>query len=84
VRILKYPMLAQGISTPPGRVVLVAQQYNEDTPTIWIEHTSMEEMAGTQGFMLVGTGHEISDPLRGSHVGSCVCNQFVWHVYRIR
>lgn len=82
MRILKYPLSQGGALTPPGRVVLVAQQHNEDMPTLWIEHTMIEEVAGRQEFVVFGTGHEIPDALRGNHVGSCVCNQFVWHVYK--
>jgi hypothetical protein len=84
VRVLKYPMSSGGTSTPLGRVVLVAQQHNQDLPTLWIEHTDVEEVIGRQDFILVGTGHNIPDPARSTHVGSCVCNQFVWHVYRAR
>jgi hypothetical protein len=38
-------------------------------------------MPGPQLLQAIGTGHSIHS--RVEHVGSAVCSDFVWHVYRV-
>ena len=80
--IYKYPFNeAAFILIPPGKVTLVAQQFSHHTlPTVWIEH-ELPISEDRQKCIVVGTGHELN--LQGwEHIGSCVCDRFVWHVYR--
>lgn len=62
------------------RVVLVASQY-APWPTIWIEHEPGVDLT-EHAYIVVGTGHQL--PLGVStHVGSAVCDPYVWHVYEL-
>lgn len=77
-RIFKYETNRNPIIAPIGKVVLVAQQRPDQLlPTIWIEHY---EHAPVSSYEVYGTGHVIPEHLE--HVGSCICGDFVWHVYR--
>ena len=89
--IYKYPFkeadIRQGIdhlAIPKGKVVLVAQQDGNPLPTVWVEH-SLTPLGGDSfdRYRIAGTGHEIGPEFLGwEHVGSCICNGLVWHVYR--
>ena len=80
-KIFKYEMSGDLIQAPSGNVRLVAQQFtNQLLPTIWIEHDENDPIAI---YVVHGTGHSIPDDGR-EHVGSCLCGQFVWHVYRLK
>lgn len=76
----KYEMSAYGAtSAPNGRVVLVAQQHNQEMPTVWIEYDPSNYTF--TNYVVIGTGQQwVND--QGEHVGSAVCGPFVWHVYR--
>lgn len=76
-RILKYPLADQRTSLPMGPVQLVAQQDGSSLPLLWIE---VDVYFETTDYLVFGTGHEIPRGL--VHVGSCICGEFVWHVYR--
>lgn len=70
------------IEIPPGKVLLVAQQGFHMLPTIWVEHL-VPVASGTIRYRIAGTGHPIGDEFASwTHVGSCICDSLVWHVYR--
>ena len=71
------------IMIPAGKVLLVAQQNMHSLPTLWVEHTDPFDQATSRKYRLAGTGHLIDEEFTAwEHVGSCICEPLVWHVYR--
>ena len=81
--VYKYPFKDTGHrQTPVGKVILVAQQNDEPLPTVWVEHLVGEEKM--HQLIIQGTGrHFPCDPGNTEHVGSAICGEFVWHVYKV-
>jgi hypothetical protein len=77
--IYKYRMESIEMCAPLGHVLLVAAQNNHHLPTLWIEHNFDRSGPKTQTYVVCETGG--TPPPDSSHVGSCVCGEFVWHVY---
>lgn len=84
--IYKYPITDMVQSIPVGDVVLVAQQGDSTLPTLWVRHSQDTILAGDYAnkdtYTIVGTGNSFDND-GFAHVGSCVCGDFVWHVYRM-
>lgn len=77
-RVFKYPILSDKTIAPAGKVVLVDHQ-GGDFPTMWVE---VEDDTHNTEYLVVGTGWELELGLE--HVGSAICGQFVWHIYRVK
>ncbi len=60
------------------KVVHVAQQ-SQVLPTVWAEVSGTQTQTGHK-LHVIGTGWPVPEHLE--HVGSAVCGDFVWHVYR--
>lgn len=76
-RILKYPFDRAMIEAPFGKVLLIAQQHDSSMPTMWLE---ADESNLSAVYYIIGTGDVAPENL--DHVGSAVCGEYVWHVYR--
>lgn len=59
-------------------VVMVGQDGIDDEPSVWVEH-GFDNSDNPIDLTFFGTGHNVPD--EWTHVGSCKCNAFVWHVY---
>ena len=81
-KIYKYLMPGQVMSLHCAKVLLVAHDRRDmassPVPTLWVEVD--EDCADIWHFTILGTGHEVPDHV-GEHIGSCQCDEFVWHVY---
>lgn len=77
-KILKYPIDAGDIIAPVGKVLMVGYQGAGHLPTIWMEVPDNPEVFAH--YHTLGTGWEVPNGL--VHVGSAICGQYVWHVYR--
>lgn len=94
--ILKYVIDVRHPSMPMpvgAKVVLVGHQPGQTRPgqvVLWAEvETSSESVAApgddnqerfeVRDFWVFGTGHPIRPGLK--HVGSAICDEFVWHVF---
>jgi hypothetical protein len=75
-RVLKFPLYLDRSTPVPGKVVLIAQWGHQSFPTVWVE---VSDSPSTPDMVLTVYGIGIGT---GEHVGSCVCNEFVWHVYK--
>lgn len=62
-----------------GPVVLVSSRTDTEAVWVWTQETSGPPMVRTRPARVVGTGQDI--PGGWAHVGSCVDEPFVWHVY---
>lgn len=62
------------------KVIHVDEQ--DGRPTIWFETATNAPSKSKMKFTIVGTGHDV--PEKSSHVGSCKCGAFVWHIYQMR
>ncbi len=52
-------------------------------PTIWYLFLDGGlDARESRQFQIFGTGQEI--PLKDGYLGSCICDQFVWHVFEVR
>lgn len=88
--IYKYPFKEDTIrlgidylDIPHGKVVLVERQFHDRLPTIWVEHSLPIPVIAVDRYRIAGTGHTIGAEFTGwEHVGSCICDSLVWHVYR--
>ena len=81
--VFKYPLLHIGtpmvLSLPAGSKAL-AFQFQEATPTMWVEVTSSEEYVRRE-FQVFGTGHDIPD--HAQYVGTVQDDWLVWHLYEV-
>lgn len=82
--IYKYELSPDGDNLPPGRVVHVGYQGDPSMlPVIWIEHEVDRLTEVPVPYYFFGTGHRfVHGNKTTAHVGSAVCGDFVWHVYK--
>jgi len=73
------------ITLPYGANICLfaSQEPDPRTPKLWIEHSGTGSSCGdvVRSFRLFGTGHSIPDNPYLAHVGSVICEPFVWHLY---
>lgn len=65
---------------PPGIVRAVAWQH--DNPTMWIE-VSPYDLPVPRRFIVVATGTPLPEGLSLWHLGSCISDELVFHVYEV-
>lgn len=76
-RIFKYTFSAVTLFLPKGaEVILVGNQHG---PTVWAIVNDLETQL--EEYSIFGTGQ--SPPPAENHVGSVICNEFVWHVFKL-
>jgi len=63
-----------GTWVPVGQVVLIAEQHG--ALAAWVMHNPSDAYE-EQRLVVTGTGQPVPT---GTHVGSAICGQFVWHV----
>lgn len=77
---LMMPARTHAFSIPTGRIVHCGKDPRTGCPALWIEVDPAAPVRPRR-FAVVGTG--AGTPLAGQHVGSAICDPYVWHVYEL-
>lgn len=61
-----------------SRILKVAEQNGK--VTLWYLCDCEAELTD-ETFYVIGTGQQLPDTFPGNYVGSCKCEEFIWHVF---